>query len=548
MPRLIQYEDFALAIEQVGNSAYRVRTLSSPYGPAVEPFVFPFRRQQLEEMIEAVGIGVLWRHAYTSPVVSGESRDGWTLKDVGIHLFRALFPGTLHERYLQNRGRTEATPDRGLRIRIVLPVETADAGLLQALPWELLHCEQSQDFLARNVLTPVVRQIGVPGVSPSISLPATPQIRILIAVANPRGMAPLRDADERARILEAWCRQEKVEVKVLKAATLRNLYEALRSNHYQVVHFIAHGCFDSASGIGSLILETTEGDSHVVAGGVLAETLRASRELRLVFLNSCESAQIGYRVGQNPLLGTTAALVHRGVPAVLAMRFPIADQAAAGFSEAVYRSLARGSSLEAAVTDGRLALLHAAEAGWEWATPVLTTALAEPSVFWPLCKAEDDRTVREVMEISRAIRLMISGAYDQATLVLNDCLEKEPDLAEVHYCLALARLRGRRPRDLKLSDLRPIEAAARRVLGSDGCAAHHLCFLAFLQQDFYKENYLLAPEPGCETLLKRAASLGPEPTKLRELVRLVPWASALAELLAERQKSSYHDGIPHLRR
>jgi len=136
---------------------------------------------------------------------------------------------------------------------------------------------------------------------------------------------------------------------------------------------------------------TRDGEPDFVPGSQLAETLRASRELRLVFLNSCESAQVGHRPGQDPLLGLAAALVRGGMPAVIAMQFPVSDEAARVFSEAVYRSLAHGNPLDAAVADGRLALYREKPGSWEWITPVLVTALSESEVFRPLCTVEEAR-------------------------------------------------------------------------------------------------------------------------------------------------------------
>jgi len=543
MARAIHYEDLVLAIEPDGRESYRVRVLSSPYGLTASPFALPFRRPELEKLIHEVEARILQggtepqpaRHMMLAELEEVPVSD---LAEIGARLFQALFQKTVREVYLMSRGRSESLPDRGLRIRLVLPTETADSALLQALPWELLFCEQTGDFLARSVLTPVIRQLVLPWASSPFPEAATSRIRILIAVATPLGLDPLGEADERSRILQAWCRQQGAEVEVLRPATLSGLSEALRSKHYQVVHFITHGSFDSVAGVGSLLLETPEHALHVVPGNLLAETLRASRELRLVFLNSCEGATLGHRPGQNPLLGTAAALVRRGVPAVLAMQFPITDIAARVFSEAVYLSLARGRSLESAVGDGRLALHQADPDSWEWVTPALFTALSGAEVFQPLCSAGEDRVSRAEEAAARAGKLLAARSYERARSVIEDCVEDEPGLAELHYYLALALLEDRRPRFLNVTELKQIEACARRVLERDDCAGHHLCFLAFLHKDFFLENYLVPPPPGYEALLERAAALPAHPEKLSELVHLVPAAKPVVDFVAGRARSA----------
>ena len=398
MARSIHYEDLGFGIEPDQSGGYRVRLLGSPFGIATEPFPLAFGREELEAMIREVDEGLLGgpgaggssptRHLLLNP----EHSPGADLQNVGARLFRALFSGKAREIYLLSRGRADSLLDRGLRLRIVLPADTDDAALLQSLPWELLYDEQTDDFLARNVLTPVVRQLALLGVPAVLPETAAPRLRILIVVASPSGATVLNDADERARILEAWCRRQGAEVKVLLAATWRDLAEAVRSDYYQVVHFIVHGSFDRDNGVGSLLLETPEGKPHPISGSLLAETLRANRELRLVFLSSCETAQVGHRPDQDSLLGVAAALVRRGVPAVIAMQFQILDTTARSFSEAVYRSLARGSSLEAAVAEGRLFVFHEAPDSWEWITPTLLTALSDAQVFRPLCSPEERPT------------------------------------------------------------------------------------------------------------------------------------------------------------
>lgn len=531
MARIIDYEDLALAIEPDHEGDYRVRTLNSPYGLSAEPFLLPFGRPEMEGMIQEVGTGLAGPTRDLGPT---ESRRGNSFQETGARLFHSLFPGTLRETYLRSCGRFESRPGQGLRLRIVLPVDVPEAGLLQALSWELLYCEQTQDFLARNVLTPVVRQLALSGVAPSLPETGASHLRVLIAVANPRGLPRLDHADEHARILGAWSEQPKAEVKPLRSATLRNLTEELRSGHYQVVHFICHGTFDTEAGEGSLILETPEGEPHFVSGEVLAATLRASRELRLVFLNSCKSAQVGSQPGQDPLLGTATALVRRGLPAVLAMTAPISDSAARLFSEAVYRSLARGSSLEAAVTDGRLALFQESPESWEWITPALFTTLGDSSVFRPLCRAAENLSARQ----EEAANLLKSRSYARAQKLIESCLEQGGDLADLHYYLALAHLGGRQPRHLKLEELRRVEASARRVLPLEDRAAHHLCFLAFLQRAFYLANYLLPPEPGYDDLLKKAVEAPVDPSRLNELVLLVPEARIETKSVTDRLGSA----------
>ena len=64
-------------------------------------------------------------------------------------------------------------------------------------------------------------------------------------------------------------------------------------------------------------------------------------------------------------------------------QFPITDDAALVFSEAVYRRLAAGDSMDAAVAEGRLALLRRMPDSLEWGTPVLFLRAADSRLLRP---------------------------------------------------------------------------------------------------------------------------------------------------------------------
>lgn len=539
--REIRYEDLALAIEPDGADTFRVRAVNTPYGLSAAPFALPFRREQLEAMIEDVRLGVLQSmepgnnsrvrdlHTRMPRAVSRQS-----LGEIGSRLFRALFHEAIREVYLLCKGRSESTPDQGMRIRLVLPIDTPDSALLQALPWEILHCAETRDFLARSVLTPVVRQLVIQWASSSFANALPDRLRILIATAMPRGdHDPLDTADEEGRILKAWCEREDAEVDLLPSATLSALREKLRSRHYQVFHFIGHGSFKA--GEGGLLFETSSGGPHWVSGELLAEALRESRELRLAFLNACDSGQMGHRPGEDPLLGTAAALVRRGVPAVLANQFPISDSVARTFSEAVYRSLARGSSLDTAVGDGRFAIYQENTASWEWVTPTLFTALSGSEIFKPLVRWKPSPEEN----LSHVSRLLAEKSYDAARERIGSARGTGAESADHHYYLAIALLQGRRPRSLKLDDIRPVVASASRSLHLPDCAAHHYGLLAFLYKDFYLGNYLVPPEPGYDALLQKAAKSSLNRERLDELSVLLPWSKLVVDtVLALAKKGS----------
>ncbi|MGH7490686.1 MAG: CHAT domain-containing protein [bacterium] len=128
--------------------------------------------------------------------------------------------------------------------------------------------------------------------------------------------------------------------------------------------------------------------------------MRDRSSLRLVFLNACLTARAS---SAGPYAGLATALLRAGIPAVVAMQFPISDAAAIAFSRAFYRRLAASDTVDAAVTEGRLAI-HRLGRG-EWATPVLFERLTTGRLFQALPGLGHPESLPK-MRWSRALRAL----------------------------------------------------------------------------------------------------------------------------------------------
>jgi len=108
--------------------------------------------------------------------------------------------------------------------------------------------------------------------------------------------------------------------------------------------------------------------------------------LRLVVLNACKSARVARSPGYDgPLAftGIATSLVVGGLPAVIAMRAAISDEAAIAFSQAFYRRLALGEPVDSAMVEGRQAI-HSKSGSREraeWSMPVLFMRTKEGELF-----------------------------------------------------------------------------------------------------------------------------------------------------------------------
>jgi hypothetical protein len=373
----MRYDDFVLQLDASARGGFRARVVKSPFGEGAVAFALP-----------AV--------AGTSPAggnpASAVSRDlehaaGGVQTapelppiEIGTEIYRTVFQGQVRSLLDKSRGHLEMAADRGLRLKIKLDPGDPDTAPLADLPWELLCDGDTEDFFALSRQTSLVRYLDVPRASQPIAF--TPPLRILAVSASPRSLPPL-DLVEETRRLEALHQQagSGIEVRHVANASAGAVREALAGDTWNVLHFMGHGTFDRTSGEGMLAFEGADGRLDLVSGRAFATKLRDLRSLGVVVLNACNTARAGHQVGGSPFRGVATALVLGGVPAVVAMQRPISDRAAIGFSTSFYRHLARGDSIDEALTEGRQAIHSAAPDGCEWATPVLFLRIPEGNVF-----------------------------------------------------------------------------------------------------------------------------------------------------------------------
>ncbi len=361
-----------------------VRVLASPAGQGEGPFQPPWSAGEWPRI--RAGLERALRHLD----VAREGSAPIDPREAGEALFRALFSGQVGALWARSLG---AVADRGLRIQIRLRLEASGSPLLDSFPWELLYQPDTRDFLALSRMTPVVRFLEVPRPVSPLRLPAV--LRILAVIAEAPELGPLDLERERQEIETAWGDGPGVEIVFLKEARPEALRRALLEGEIHVLHFMGHGALDRSTGQGVLFFER-DGEPDPVPGESLATLLKDVKSLRLVFLNACETAQTPGGDGRDPFAGVASALVMGGVPAVIAMQLPISDPAAIAFSRTVYLRLADGDPVDAAVTEGRLAIYTAVPGTMEWAIPVLFTRVADGRIFQRRSSRPQDTVTRPV--------------------------------------------------------------------------------------------------------------------------------------------------------
>lgn len=279
----------------------------------------------------------------------------------GEVLFETLFPAAIRRLYDVAR-----SDERASRLNVIF---TSMISWIADKPWEFAFDRARGAFLAteeiqfvRNVLTAV----------PAQRIPARPgRLRILVAVAQPFGFAPLSVDEEVAVIrrgFEPLIEAGLVELEVLAKATPASLHGYIDTGRFDVVHFVGHGEFDPKANRGYLLFEDGRGAATKVDDRSLREIF-CQRDIRLVFLNACETGQ-GGRADFNR--GVAPSLVAGGVPVVVANQYKVLDVSATTFAQHLYWSLAQGMSVGKAARESRIAVNYSlAGESIDWAVPVV---------------------------------------------------------------------------------------------------------------------------------------------------------------------------------
>ncbi len=371
----MEYEDFVLTVTPTENGEFLLATTGPLQGDARGTSRAPLSDEEWARLF-----AVLSEKDGAPPLTEPEART------LGERLFAALFPEPILRALERIEARLVGDPERRLRIRLQLDLQNREALRFSSLPWELAFSAVRGGFLFLSPKVSFVRHLELQrGVRP----PLEGNLRVLIASAEPLGVPPIGVESEVRAIEAALGRVAQVELlPPLYKATAQSLRDALVGGApVHVLHFIGHSDFDPESGEGALILEGAHGRKMYLPGYRLANLLRDHESLRLAVLNACWSGRATDRPDLDPFAGVAPALVRDGIPAVVAMQFPIRGSAAEAFSQKLYERLAKNDPLDAAVAEGRLAVqTKAAETGGSpasWAIPALYARSQDGLLFAP---------------------------------------------------------------------------------------------------------------------------------------------------------------------
>ena len=379
----MEYEDFAIRISSGTGRTYRVY-INCPAASGESSLELPFELEELAGALAGVAQTVRGEPGTAGvrelePVEDDAARMGDPTADFGVRLYRALFQGAVQSMLDQSLGAVRTKQDTGLRIRLEMDLRGAGMAEVASLPWELMRRDPTDVPLSVSKRTTLVRALDV--MQPANPVPFEPPLNILVIIANPSGTAQLNLDVEKRRIRESWGQLPGVEVHFVKPH-VQHIMDACADKNFHVVHYMGHGGFDARTGEGILYLEHPDGSQDPLGAEQLkAIFLDEQDSLRLVFLNACKTAVSTAQPELDPFAGIATMLIEVGVPAVVAMQFPITDDAAVRFADTFYRRLVAGQPVDTAVAEGRKALWVERSGRSEWATPVLFMRSKDGALF-----------------------------------------------------------------------------------------------------------------------------------------------------------------------
>ncbi|WP_232297459.1 CHAT domain-containing protein [Actinoplanes sp. SE50/110] len=233
---------------------------------------------------------------------------------------------------------------------------------LRHLPWELLFDNGSFPAVDDRAALLTVRTRGTRQVHTDSPLPSNRPLRVLFMATSPEGVEPVLNYEaEEAAILAATARTGTALV-VEESGTLeglRFLFRDYGAGYFDVLHLSGHATV-GADGEPVLLLENEFGGLHLATADQLVQAM-AGHWPRLVFVSACLSASAST---DDAPLSLGERLVDAGAPAVLGWALPVGDSAAIEFAAELYRNLADGQPIDAAVVAARRHLHRQKSPAW----------------------------------------------------------------------------------------------------------------------------------------------------------------------------------------
>jgi small GTP-binding protein len=301
--------------------------------------------------------------------------DADLLRQVGQAFYNWLFPGPIHTHFHQTE--TRARLEKA-KLRLRMRIEPRG---ITSLPLELIYRTEGGYFLGANPGTVLSRYLNLP-LPPQRARNREGTLHLLAIIADPTDQVRLPPEEWEATICQALENplvSGQITLQTVKRATRKEIRNALLTQKPDIIQFVGHGIYQNGKGHLALVDEDTNKTWLVDDESFANLYMGYDDHLGLISLATCESAKSD---DPQSFLGIAPRLVQRGIPAVIAMQYPVLIRTAKIFLEDFYTSVAARKPLDWAVQSARNAIsLDAGLGNREFATPVLYMRAKDGRVF-----------------------------------------------------------------------------------------------------------------------------------------------------------------------
>lgn len=330
----------------------------------------------------------------------------------------------------------------------------ADEGsYLQTYPWEIMH--DGEDFLFKSRAS-IVRHVDFQGYITPIEL----KNQLPVLLVDPRPALPPQY--DRLPLLDRQVLREQLGQNSLLSPVIlddeqnqlsfERFLTDLSNYHNQtkIIHIDTHGdygricdtcnrlvsgsvCQNPECGMpadtskplqGHLAFEHANGFEWISAER-LGEVF-AHRNITLVVITACSSALTGQGTAFNSVAGS---LIKHGIPAVVAMQFPVEDQSIQQFVQHFYQILVRDKHLSSAVQIARASIQRIDDA---WYRPSVYLRTNPENMLGRLFYTPQDWVEEHASRFKNDL-LILEEDSEAKTSKITDILGKQPIIEEIGY-------------------------------------------------------------------------------------------------------------------
>lgn len=296
-------------------------------------------------------------------------------KVFGQALYDLLLPNKVHTHFEKTEA---AARSANAKVRLRMQI---DHDTVASLPLEFMYRQSLGYFLALNPDTVLSRYLDLPLPGHRVRRRDGP-LHLLVIISDPSDQTRLNPKDWENILhvaLASQINKKDLTIEVVRRATRKKIRDALLNEQPDIIQFIGHGVYHDGRGYLALVNEDT-GKTWLVNDETFANIfLGTDGHLGLVSLMTCDSAKSDSPQG---FIGIAPKIVQRGVPAVVAMQYPVRIQTAKFFLEDFYTAIAAHNPIDWAVQEGRKAIsLEMGLDNREFATPVLYMRAEDGMIF-----------------------------------------------------------------------------------------------------------------------------------------------------------------------